>query len=142
MGSMDAQTKKRPPIQYKLFHQIARLSWKSIKLVIYIGFHLLQTSPNKRLGNHEGFAFITFIMVLLNLDVSVDDEYYNFITKVHTGCINFLASYICAPYIATQSPQDQNNYTLHHELVVDMQEILAFVHNKTGNMFENTCNGL
>lgn len=121
--------------------QIARLSWKSIKLVIYIGCHLLQTSPTS-LGNHEGFAFITFTMVLLNLNVSVDDEYYNFMTEVHTGCIDFLASYICAPYIAKLSPQDQNNYPLHRELVIDMQEISTFDHDKTGNMFENTWKGL
>jgi hypothetical protein len=116
--------------------QIASLRWKSIKVVIYIGCHLLQTSP-ERFGNHEFCAFTTFVMALLNLNGSVDDEYYNSMIEVHSGCIDFLASCISVPYMATLSPQNQNQPILRHKLVVEIDKTSTLEIGTSGNTLDN-----
>lgn len=121
--------------------QIACLRWKSIKVVIYIGCHLLQTSP-KRFGNNEFCAFTTFVMALLNLNASVDDEYYNSMIEVHSGCIDFLASCISVPYMATLSPRNRNPRTLRHELVVEIDKTSTLEIGTSGKTLGNYLKGL
>jgi len=121
--------------------QIVRLKWNNIKIVIYIGCHLLQISP-KSFGNYEMSTFIIFTLILLNLNVSVEHECYKFITEVQSGCIDFLATCICVPYAVSLSLQKQNQHSLRHELVVEIEKNSTSDFDKSANMLDIYVKGL
>lgn len=98
-------------------YRMSQLCWSSIKIVLYIGCQLIQTSPES-IGVAELRDFTTFALTLLHAQFSTDDIS---VTEVQAGCIDFLAWCICAPYMMLLSSKTDAHDLIETSMIVEVE---------------------
>jgi len=99
------------------------VQWKSLKVSLFIGCRTVQVSP-QYIDQRDYSSLTTFAMsVLHNVnDNNPMEEIANSIVEVQTGCIEFLATCICAIHMFPKQACTKNLPNLIQELPQDQEE--------------------
>ena len=81
---------------------LTNVDWKALKVALYIGCHIVQVAP-ETVGCTEYSYLVNFAMTLLNIQDGETEESIESLVEAQTGCIEFLATCICAIH---QFPSD------------------------------------
>lgn len=74
---------------------LSKVNWKALKICVYIGCQVVQISP-VMIGREEYSCLINFTMSLLSVDSCEDKETVQSMIEAQAGCIEFLATCMCA----------------------------------------------